>query len=318
MVKNLQKSEISGIFVLILAGLSFGTIPIFSATLRDLGVSSLEQTFYRILIGAIGGIVIIFSTLKIHEKERISLSSFELQKSFFLQGFLLAIMIIVYLSSVALKTPVGQASFLIQIHPLVTFVLGYFFLNERITKVKLLSLLFAFTGLIILTRPWEWTTSIENVPGELLAMSNGFLYAIYLMIGRYYTDDRRCLSPLTSLSWVLCWTFICGIPLILIFSFLPVTSSIVGFNISVLLRLEVIFISIIFGIICSIVPYGLIMKGTQTIESSKASIILLVEPVGAVVLGAIFLQETITEWYIIGGFWLLLAIYILTYKEKKS
>ncbi|MCG3220817.1 MAG: DMT family transporter, partial [Candidatus Heimdallarchaeota archaeon] len=70
----------------------------------------------------------------------------------------------------------------------------------------------------------------------------------------------------------------------------------------------------------SLIPYGLIMIATRYIESSKASLLLLTEPIGAVALAAIILNETITIWYVVGGLAILTAacVTILTsIKESK-
>ncbi len=58
---KMGKHKSVGYLAAILGGLSFGAIPVVSATLRDLGVSSVEQSLLRLFVGSLVGVCIIIT-----------------------------------------------------------------------------------------------------------------------------------------------------------------------------------------------------------------------------------------------------------------
>ncbi|TXT54494.1 MAG: conserved membrane protein of unknown function [Promethearchaeota archaeon] len=313
-----EKSDKPYYFSAIIAGFSFGTIPIFSAILRDLSISSIEQTFLRILFGSFFGLGILF--LYFLKRKRFVRTSWKLdiQKTYLIQGILFVLMILVYLSSIALNTPVGEAALLVQTHPIITLIVGYYVLDEEITLKKVSAIILSMGGLVLLTEPWKWETFLATLIGDLFALANGFLYAIYLLVGRASSKTRENIPYVISISWVLFWSIIIAIPLLTLLSFLPLPTSLISFSLNKLITPQILILGISFAFFGSIIPYGLIMIAQKRIESSKTSILLLGEPVGAIILGALILNEGVSVFYLIGGFLIIIAVIMtsLTIKEK--
>lgn len=187
----------------ITAGLFFGSIPVISAILRDLNVSSIEQSLLRIFFGSIFGLgIIVFYTLKKNKEQVKNSIKLTNQKTYLLQSLIFVMMIVVYLSSIAVGTPAGEAALLIQIHPFITLILGRIFLKERITKSKILAIIVATAGLITLTEVWKWESFMSSIVGTTLAILNGLFYAFYLLVGRASAEKRkkRSLFPINSLG----------------------------------------------------------------------------------------------------------------------
>ncbi|MFW9852775.1 MAG: DMT family transporter, partial [Candidatus Thorarchaeota archaeon] len=294
----IQKRKTIGYISAILGGFSFGSIPILSATLRDYGISSLEQSILRLVFGAfIGFVILLIYWINNVENFRKSLV-FSAQKSYILQGLIFSIMIVLYLSSIALRTPAGEAALLIQVHPIVTLIVGWFLLKEKVSKSKIASVLIAITGIIVLTEPWDWDSFLTSIIGDLLALLLGILYAFYILINRWGTRNTEEINPSVSISWVLTWSFLIGIPFLVILSFLPLPSILVSFSFERILKFEIVGLGFLLAFFGSLIPYGLIMIATRYIESSRASILLLTEPIGAILLAYIFLNETVTIWYL--------------------
>ena len=312
-------SPIVGYLSSLAAGLSFGFIPILAAVLRDFGASSIEQVILRLAFGAVFGLgFLIFLSFK----HRISTSlDSKIQCTYILQGFLFALMIVVYISSVALQTPVGEAALLVQVHPFITLLFGRLFLKERITLRKIIALAIAFTGIIILVEPWKWQSFLSSLAGDLFAFFNGFFYASYLLVGRGTASTRKEISAFTSISWVLVWGFILGIPLVALLSVFPLPSSLVAFSFSTLFSPKIVGFAFLLAVSGSILPYSLLMVTAHSIESSKASLVLLVEPLGAIVFGFIILREPITLAYLLGGLCIIIAFAITiseTFQKRQN
>lgn len=302
----------------IIAGLSFGSIPVISAILRDLNVSSIEQTFLRIFFGGLFGIILLI-LFYITKKSAIKKSvTFKLQKGYIFQGILFVLMILAYLNSIALRAPVGEAALLVQIHPFITLILGWLFLNEKLTHRKVISVALAITGLILLTEPWQWESFLSTLAGDFFALLNGLIYASYILAGRANSENRISVPFSLSISWVLTWSLIFSLPLLFPISLLPILPAISSFSIFNIIHPEIIGTGLIFAIFGSIIPYTLIMISSKYIESSKTSILLLGEPIGAITLGALILGESITIWYLIGGAFIISAVIITIISRKTN
>lgn len=305
----MKREKIIGYGVTLTAGVCFGTIPVIIALLRDVETSVIEQAFLRLFLGGIFGFGLLLYCY-MNQKEIFQQSSSQaVQKTYVMQSLFFTLAIIAYIGSIILETPVGQASLLIQVHPIVTLILGFIFLQERISKNKLFSIILGFIGLVLLTTPWEWQSVMEHLLGELLAMSNGFFYAFYLLIGAYSTQIREKVPSFISIAWILLWGLLWGFFQLFILALLPLPTNYTLFDLEIFINPYILSLGIILTITGSIIPYGLILISNKyNIESSKQSILLLGEPISAIILGFLILSEPITIWYIAGGIALILAI----------
>ena len=164
-------------------------------------------------------------------------------------------------------------------------------------------LLFGISYLNIRSR-YKWWYLI--VLGNLVLIG---ITSIYLVIGAFSVRIRTKISPALSVFWVLFWGFIWGIMMIIFLSLIPINSNFLSFNLNNLLTTQILFFGVLLALFGSILPYGLIMISNKfRVEASIQSILGLGEPIAAVILGYLILTEPITKWYLLGGFFLLLAI----------
>lgn len=306
--------------LLIIAGFSFGYIPIISTILKDNNVSTLEQVFIRALIGGIFGFfVIIFKFFLSNKSEILNALSKENQFFYAIQGLILNIMFNFYFISIVLGTPAGEAALLVQDQPLLTLILSVIILKENFSSEKIFSLIVALFGIIILLRPWQYQTFFNTFIGNFFALITGLGYSIYLIVGRFTKDNRRTISPLVSISFVLLWVFINFIPILIIMMFLPLNHLINSFSLTAYNSVFILMMGVFLGLFGSVLPYGLIMISSKHVESSRSAILLLGQPLGAVIFGLLILGEPITIYYIIGGSLLLFAIiYLISIGSMKS
>lgn len=306
-----KKNIFIGYSSAIAAGLTFGLVPIVSVFLRDNNVSSVEQVFIRLIIAFFLGVLLLMIIFTRNKPIVAITFSKKFQWVYFIQGILLTLMIIVYITAISLGTPVGEAALLVQVHPIITLIIGRLLLDEQITGKKIFALIIAFLGIIFITRPWEWTQFLSSFVGDLLAISNGIFYAFYLLVGRYASIDREKTKPIISISWVWIYSFIASLPLLLFMIILPLPAIVSAFSLDIYTSTQIILLSISLAFVGSVLPYGLIMVSAKTVESSKTSILLLGEPLSAIIFGALILGEPITIFYLIGGGALLVAIIII-------
>ncbi|MBQ7757140.1 MAG: DMT family transporter, partial [Oscillospiraceae bacterium] len=81
---------------------------------------------------------------------------------------------------------------------------------------------------------------------------------------------------------------------------------------------ELIFWCIGIGVVCTILPYLFYTWGLSKMESSKAAIIVAVEPLVGAVMGMTFYNEEKSLTKIIGITLILLAIVLLNIKNKDN
>jgi drug/metabolite transporter (DMT)-like permease len=271
------------------------------------------------MYGALVGFIILLAYSQLRKDDIIFSLDIKLQKTYLLQGFLLSTMLIAYLSSISIGTPIGEVALLVQIHPIITLLLARIFVREQINVQKILALLIALLGLVILTQPWEKTFFLSSVIGDLLAISIGIQFAIYLLIGKWSMKYRVQTSSIVSIAWVLCWSLLVGLPILFVLALMPLPQEIVAFSLTSLLSLTVLVLGLILMVFGSLISYGLIMVSNRfRIESYLTSILLLGEPIAPIIFGALILGEPITIWYLIGGSTLILAISIIILTSKKQ
>lgn len=297
--------------LIVIGGLLFGFLPIFSVFLRNLGLSSIEQVFLRLFITLFIGIVLILIFIRNSDYNSYMFKR-PFQETVMFQGLFLTLAITAYFSSISLGLPVGEAALLIQIHPVVTFILAFLFLKEPITRMKLFSLGLALIGVIILLRPWE-AAFFTFIVGDVLSIANGIFYSAYLVVGRRYlrSSSNTNISSLLLLGWVFVWSFIVGVPLLFAISILPISPNITNFSFESFLVVEILIFGLGMAVIGSFIPYIIIMFTSKIVESTRSAILLLGEPIGAIFFGFILFSEKIEIQYIIGGGILLFAIVLL-------
>jgi DME family drug/metabolite transporter len=299
----------SGTIEILLSGFFFGTIPIFSEFLHKLGVSSFQQAFFRLAISVAIILCIILLSKRIKE--------LEVHKTdllvFFVSGFFLSMAYLTYLSSISLGTPVIKAVFLTYTQPLFLIILGKLFLKESLPKTKFIAAVLSVAGAALMLQIWTIDSSYRPFVGDILAVLNGFFYASYIIIGRYVRIEKKYNSIATTF-----WSLILGLvwltPCWLLIGFVTVDRNVAGFSL-VLPSIAWIFL---FGLalFSTVLPYILLNKGLKEVAASQAGIMLLVEPISVVLMGALLFQDTLNYWQIAGGFFILFSIVIINFRQS--
>ncbi len=295
----------AGTIEILLSGFFFGTIPIFSAFLHKLEVSSFQQAFFRLAISIIIILCIILLFKKIKE--------LEVRKTdlpvFLAYGFFLSMAYFTYLSSISLGTSVIKAVFLTYTQPLFVIIFGKLILKENITKIKSIAAVLSVIGAALILQIWTIdSSSYKLFVGDILAVLNGFFYAFYIITGRYVRIEKKYNYIATTF-----WSFVLGLvwltPSWLLIGFITVDKNVVGFS----LVLPSIAWTFLFGLalLSTVLPYILLNQGLKGVDASHAGVMLLVEPISVVLMGALILQETLNYWQIGGGFLILFSIVIV-------
>ncbi len=295
---------------LVIAAVCFGTIAVFSYYLSLLGVSSLQQALFRI------GFTVLF--LFIGLGLAYSFRGITLQRkhlSFFaVYGLLgIALSIIVYITAIAIGTPVVVAVSITYLYPAITLLMGRIFLDEKLTFLRLIAVPLSIAGAVIVSVPIFPYVAAVPIAGIILSFSNAIFAAVYVVLGRKwggYEGYRPSVTTFWGFFFALVWMG----PIILIISLFVSDPRVVGIHLFQPLPVWILLMA--FALIATTIPYLLTNVGVEKVDASAASIMLLLDPISAVLFGIIFLSQPVAIWQAFGAVLIFLATALIALEPR--
>jgi drug/metabolite transporter (DMT)-like permease len=217
-------------------------------------------------------------------------------------GFFLAMHFATWISSLN-YTSVANSVVLVNTNPLWVGLLTPFIAKERVKRATIISIIISVIGGIIIGYG-DIATGGKALLGDGLALIGSICAAIYLLLGR---DLRRKLSLLP-------YVFICygSAAVILWIIVLCLGLPLAGFSrITVYALWGMALISQLTGH----TSYNWALKW---FSAGLIAVSLLGEPIGATILAYIIFNEGLTAHKIIGGIFILAAIYLAASSEGKA
>ena len=166
--------------------------------------------------------------------------------------------------------------------------------KQRIPAATVISIGFILLGLLIVVDPRTLSLSSGNALGDLFGLGAGISYAAM-------TVAAKPLSSKVSSRYIVFWQHLLIVGLLF-----PVAQ----FD-SHLLMVNALPISGL-GIVCTGLAYFFFMQGVQRVLQKQALVMTSVEPVIAILIAALFLNETITGLMGIGAALIITGAYCVT------
>jgi len=185
-----------------------------------------------------------------------------------------------YFSCITLAS-LSVAAILLYTAPAIVMVLSFFLFGEKFSKRKTVSLVLTFLGCVLVTGVIG-NTKVLSIRGILVGLGAGFGYALYSIFGKYAIE--RGYNSLT----ITFYTFLVASVGCL---FIADNKGIIN---TVTINYKIGLFCVVFGIICTVLPYLAYTIGLKYVENGKASIIASIEPVTATLLGIIFYKEQLS------------------------
>lgn len=269
-------------FLVLLAGILWGTIGFFVRVLNTAGLSSMEIVMIRAVITTI----LLFVYLAITDK---SLLKIRVKDIWCFLGT--GICSIVFFNYCYFKTismtSLSVAAVLLYTAPAIVMLLSVLLFHEKIRIRKIIALCMTFLGCIFVTGLVGVIDSLY-LPGILVGLGAGLGYALYSIFGRFALE--RGYSSLT----ISFYTF-----LFAVIGTIPVCNFRHVFSVS-MTDFKMLLFYIIFGLFSTVIPYIVYTLGLKEMENSRASIIASIEPVAATLLGVFVYHEMLTINEMIG------------------
>ena len=291
--------KLAPIFIF-LAGVLWGSMGIFVRILNGKGLFSMEIVALRAVVTAI--FMVVF--LLLFHRDLLIIKWKDIWV--FLGSGLGSILFFnfCYFRAISL-TSLSIAAILLYTSPAIVMILSFFLFKEKFTGRKVLALVMTFLGCVFVTGVLGETAAVTG-KGVLAGLGAGLGYALYSIFSRYAIDKGYHSLTIT------CYTF--------------VIAAVGSFFLSdrrqiaeVALGSPAMFVfSLVFGLLCTVLPYLLYTAGLKYVENSRASIIVSVEPVAATLIGFFRYQEKIRPMCFAGIVLVLSAMVLCSVGKKEG
>ena len=295
----MEKKGYLGDILIIIAGLFWGSMGIFVRHLNDLGFSSIQVACLRLTTAGILFALILL--IKDRKGFKISLRDIPL----FLALGLVSILFFTccYFTAIRLMT-MSTAAILLYTSPIWVMVLAIIFLKEKFTIQKLIALILAFAGCVLVSGFGGKVT----VVGILVGLGSGLGYGLYSIFG---TFALKKYSPYT----VTCYTFlIAGLGSIFVSNPVDLVSKI-----STIENKPALFgFVLLTAVVTAVIPFLLYTLGLNMTTAGKAAVLATVEPAAATLFGFFVMKETVGPVAIAGILLVFAAIAVLSLGKKEA
>lgn len=282
-----QKKNCGGAVLIILAGVCWGLIGLFSAHLAEKGCTPVQITFVRSMVTAVA----LWCYLLLFKREALKISLKDLWM--FLGTGVLSIVFfnIMYFITIE-RTTLSVAAILLYTAPCFVMMMSAVFFHEKIDGKKIGALILAMVGCVCTTGILGGQTGRIPVSGIFTGLCSGIGYALYTIFGNIALKKY---APVT----VTAYTFLTAS-----LSLLPFVSvkNLLAFS----LDGSFIFYTAAIGLISTLLPFALYTAGLKRTEPGRASVMAFVEPMVATMVSIFILKEGFS-WMGMAG---VLAIFI--------
>lgn len=282
----------------LLAGVLWGIISIFVRGLSAAGLSSLQITEVRMIVGALGMALVLLirapEKFKIHPKDL---------WMFFGTGVVSVVFFNVCYFTAMQRSEVSIAVVLLYTSPMFVMLMSVLFFREKITPLKLLALAMTMAGSVCVAGLVGGSYHLSWLV-LLLGLGSGFFYATYSIFGQVALKkyDTMTVTFYTFLVAALCALPFSGIGAIV------TTAAASPLNLGCCLGI---------GVFCTILPYLFYSSGLGHMEASRAAILATVEPLVGALLGMIAYRETVSGVKLLGIALIFGAVVVLNLKPRR-
>ncbi len=197
-------------------------------------------------------------------------------------------------------TTASNTGWIIGTAPIFMAILGLIFFKEKLNILKILGIIIATFGLLLLVGKGN-PTNIDLIQnkGDLLVLSSAFTWGIYSMVNKKISLNY---SPLMTILYLFIMMAIIIVPL-----------TVNNTSIRSVVHLSGIgWLSILFlGLLCSGISYVIWAYALREMESAKVGAFLYFEPFITVLAAWIFLSENITLLMILSGLIITAGVFLV-------
>lgn len=263
------------------AGITWAVLGIYGTTLSRYGLTGNDVGFIRMFFGFLVGMIYIFRDKKMKKTIAIESIRHMIVIGVVTQGIM---NIMLYKSIIIVGTV--TATMLLCTGPIFTVLLSAFILKEKVNLQKKIALSIASIGAVALVTEGDFRNVNFDIVGISLGCLAGLCYGLFPILSR---QVKKGDSPVVMTVY----SFLIGSVVIS-----PTVNLDKVFELAT--HVKPLLIMITFGLIPTFVSYLLFLKSMEYIDTSKASIIAMIEiPISALI-GVFILKESFNAAKLIG------------------
>lgn len=201
----------------------------------------------------------------------------------------------------------GLGSIIGATFPLWVVVIGFFSRKNKVPPKALAGFLLGFVGVCVI-----FSEHLHDFldPNFVLGITLSFIAIWSWAFGTIYTKQQaKTFNPYFSLGW----------QMVLSGSFLMIIAKVTGYSIPIseipLSSWIPIAYLVVFGSVISFIAY---LYALQRLSAEQASVYAYINPIVAMLLGALLFDEKLTIFIAIGGAITILGVYIINQSLKKA
>ena len=286
--------------LILLAGCFWGSMGIFVRRLTAYGFSSIQIVAIRVTLAAL--IFCILLLIRDPAGFRISVKDIPL---FLGLGFGSILFFTVCYFTAITMMPLSTAAILLYTSPIWIMLMSVLFFREKLTGRKLLALVLAFAGCVLVS---GISGEGMTLPGLLVGLGSGIGYGLYSILG---TVALRRYSPFTVTTYTFAfaalgaWLICRPAEMLAKFAAAPNLPGLV-------------FFCFLTALVTAVIPFLAYTLGLRTVEASRAGILATVEPLVATLIGVAVFSEPLTLLSGLGMLLILAAVVLLNGKTESE
>jgi drug/metabolite transporter (DMT)-like permease len=283
--------------LIVAASMIWGTMGILGKLAFDYGIQPATLIALRLLVS----FVTILTPIALFKREFFKIQKKDLWQLLALGVFAVAFQRITYFYAVDLTT-VTIAAILFYTYPIIVTMHAVLFHKEKVTSSIAIAIVLTFAGVALVVKAYEPARLNTNLAGVIFGILSSVLFALYFIM------IKRLRSHYTNWSLILYGDGIGAL----------ILTPIIGFSISEIAAYPQQLWLLILAIAWfpSLLAYLLYSYALKHVESSKGSILSVIEPLSAAAFSATILQESFETLQIIGVALALVGVIILFYRPK--
>jgi drug/metabolite transporter (DMT)-like permease len=270
----------SGILQTALASVLWGTV--FVAA--DIGLEYTNPytlVFMRFLLASV-----VIAILAIGLDRRLGISR-ELRKgSIWLLGMIDAVgFLFQYVGQSLTNAP--DATLLANLAPILVPLVGWILVKESISKIQATAGAFGLSGLLFIATP-NLRFEISSLPGDLLLLGASLSFALFIVLSKRV----KAVNAGSALAVIVAVTIFLTPAALMLGRLNPlnITLGMAGWSSALYM-----------GVVCTVIPMVLYLRGLRSISSSESGTLLLLEVLSGLILAVFVLGQVPTQYEIAAG-----------------
>ena len=288
---------------IVLAAVLWGSMPLFSEWMGDIGFSPIQKSAVRLSVAAI----CLFASLLIFSPKQLRVGWKDIPFFALIGVGSVFAMSTLYMTAIE-RTTAAVAAVLLYTSPIFILIASVILFKEKLTRLKLLSLALVVLGVVFVSGIIGGGAQTVDFLGIGAGLLSGIVYAAYSILCTYALR-RHSSMTVTAYSFLFA-----AVANLLAADFPDICATVAAApNVSLAL-----LVMIGLGVVTAVLPFTLYTFGLFRVEAGQAGILACIEPMTATLCSVFLLAEPCSGIQWAGILLILAAVVLLEIKPKKK